>query len=539
MMRRVSALIGAAVVAALIPLAAVRTAERDTRIVAAARQQDAPAIRALIAQKVDVNAADVDGSTAILWAAYHNSLGIVRALIAVGADVNAANRYGLTPLLQASRSGATAVVEALLVAGARVEASTRDGETPLLAAAGAGDARAVSLLLARGAKVNARESAQNETALMWAADGGHADVIRALVAAGGDPNLIARTSELPRTITGDAAGRMWTDHASGGLTASMFAARQGYIAAIEALADAHADLNRENPDHITAMMLAVINDHLDAADALLRRGASTDDGSLYEAVVLHNLRTNETAGEATRPRASHANAVAPLDFIAHTLDRGADPNRLATHIIHYDGTGGGGAGPATAIAESPFARALRTQDVGAIRLMLRKGARVKASGGALPLAMAMGVGGGRGFSGGFGATPGAFRFAAERGTEPAVRLLLDAGADVNAADDNGDTIIHSAAQTGNAAMLRLFAARGARLDVADKAGLTPLDLAMGKQLPQGGGRGARGGGGGGQGRGGPPGPQPQAVAVLRELLGLPPLSPEDMQKLAPRGRGPQ
>jgi ankyrin repeat protein len=375
---------------------------------------------------------------------------------------------------------------------------------------------------------------------MWAAGGGHAAVIDALIAGGADPNVVASPSELPRTISGDAGGRMWTDHPSGGLTAIMFAARQGHAAAIDALAAGKANLNYENPDHMTALMLAVLNDHADAADALLQKGANANDGALYEAVVLHNLRTNETAGEATRPRPWHENKTSPVELIAHLLDHGADPNRLATHTIHFDGTGGAGAaGVATAINESPFARALRAQDVDAITLMLAKGANPNQPvGGTLPLALAMGAGGGRGFAGGFGAQPAGFRYQGDRTPATAIAALLDGGADVNAVNDAGDSALHTAAQTGSVAMIRLFAQRGATLDLKNKAGFTPLDLAMGRGAPAGG-RGARGGGGAPPGRGGPAGPNPQAINALRELMGLPPLPPNELPGApAAPGRGP-
>ena len=114
----------------------------------------------------------------------------------------------------------------------------------------------------------------------------------------------------------------------------------------------------------------------------------------------------------------------------------------------------------------------------------------------------MGAGGGRGFAGGFGAAPAGFRYQGDRTPAAAVTALLAAGADVNAVNDAGETALHAAAQTGNVAMIRLFAERGAKLDVQNR-GFTPLDLAMGKGAPAGG-RGARGGGRAPPGRGGGP-----------------------------------
>src|SRR5437870_3284326 len=77
----------------------------DVRIAQAARKGDRAAVRALIAQHVDVNSTEPDGSTALLWAAYRSDVETAKALIAAGANVKAANRLGVTPLLEAARLG--------------------------------------------------------------------------------------------------------------------------------------------------------------------------------------------------------------------------------------------------------------------------------------------------------------------------------------------------------------------------------------------------------------------------------------------------
>lgn len=117
-----------------------QAATADTRLVQAARKGDLPAVRTLIRQRVDVNAAEGDGATALLWAAYRSNVEMARALIAAGANVNAANRFAVTPILQASRIGAAAIVDALLKAGAEAKTVYPNGETALMAAAESGDA---------------------------------------------------------------------------------------------------------------------------------------------------------------------------------------------------------------------------------------------------------------------------------------------------------------------------------------------------------------------------------------------------------------
>lgn len=480
----------------------------DRQVARAAEQRDVAAVRTLLRGRADVNGATADGSTALLWAAYYSDRELVRVLLDAGANPNVRNRYGVTPLLQASRLGDTAIIEALVNAGADIHQAQAEGETPLMAAAAAGATDAVTLFIRRGADVEAKEQAYHQTALVWAAGEGHLPVVNALLEAGANPNALGRVITLSRG-RGDG-GRMWVDFTSGGLSALMFAARGGHVDVVRRLADAGANLDYANPDGLTALLIAVLNDETDVAAALLEKGANPNDGSLYEAVVLHNVRMNETIGEATRPRPRNENPIAPVDLIARMLERGADPMRVATHTLHGDTTG-----QPTPVNQSAFIRALQQQDVETLKLMIAKGANVnmaEETGTALMMALQ----GGARFGGGFGVAPAAYRFAGVRSAIEAVTVLLDAGADVNGTRENGDTALHLAAQAGNLEMIQLLADRGARLDATNRAGFTPLDAANGRVAPGGGG-GPRGGGGG-PGRGGAPQPRPEAMALLQKLM---------------------
>ena len=83
-------------------------------LVDAAKNGDREAVRALVQTKVDVNAADADGTTALHWVSYRDDLESVNLLIAAGANVNAANDLGATPLWIACENGGAALVAALL-----------------------------------------------------------------------------------------------------------------------------------------------------------------------------------------------------------------------------------------------------------------------------------------------------------------------------------------------------------------------------------------------------------------------------------------
>jgi hypothetical protein len=107
----------------------------DLRLVGAVRAGDTQAVRSLLAERVDVNAAEADGATAIAWAAHRDDLEVADLLIAAGANVNAANDYGVTPLSLACTNGSAAMVERLLKAGADPNAARPSGETPIMTAA--------------------------------------------------------------------------------------------------------------------------------------------------------------------------------------------------------------------------------------------------------------------------------------------------------------------------------------------------------------------------------------------------------------------
>ena len=94
----------------------------------------------------------------------------------------------------------------------------------------------------------------------------------------------------------------------------------------------------------------------------------------------------------------------------------------------------------------------------------------------------------------------------------AVKLCAELGLDVDAAMDNGDSALHGAALRGVDSIVKFLVEKGAKLDAETKAGLTPLDIAMGK-VPT----------------GAPRDPHPTTVTLIKELGGKPgePKKPEE------------
>src|SRR5687768_559584 len=160
-------------------------------LVDAAKAGDRAAAFALIDQRVDVNAAEADGTTALHWAVHNNDLELVQRLIRAGADVKAKNDYGATPMSEAAVVANAALIDALLTGGADVESPNADGQTALMVVARTSEVAAARMLLTRGANVNAVEKWRGQTALMWAAAQSQPAMVRALIAAGADVNARA------------------------------------------------------------------------------------------------------------------------------------------------------------------------------------------------------------------------------------------------------------------------------------------------------------------------------------------------------------
>jgi ankyrin repeat protein len=416
-------------------------AEDDARLVAAARARDRAMVRTLLQQGVPVNARLEDGATALHWAAHWDDIEVADALIAAGADVNVANELGATPLQLACINGSAAMINRLLARGARAnDAGTMTGATPLMTCARSGSLEAVRGLLLHGAQPDAAETFKGQTALMWAVAENHPHVVRALLEGGA--NVRARSK--------------------GGFTAMLFAAQQGNLESAEILLAAGGDVNEPGPDGITPLLVAVESGHASIASFLLEKGAHVD-ASTAGRTALH------AAVQAARP-----------DIAAELLGRGANPNaRLTRRLPRVAGELAGG--PVSMIGATPFWLAAKFADSRMMRLLVEKGADplVPSNDGTTPLMVAAGIGWVDGQDRYGNLLFESDRAKREQADLDAVTYTLAHGGDVNAVNQHGQTAMHGAAYMGSDAVVRLLAQHGAKLDVADKYGQTPLVIAEG------------------------------------------------------------
>ena len=177
-----------------------------------------------------------------------------------------------------------------------------------------------------------------------------------LLKAGADPNRKARVNTLTE--------RKNADFPTGGFTALMWAARNGFEDTVRQLAKGGADLNLKNGDGATATMVAIYNDRFDIAAVLVELGADVNDGSLYTAVEMRESTTDQFAFDGSRLRPNHPNKLTALDLIKLLLERGADPNKPFTGQFHSTSMPN-----SDRFDNSPFFRAALTADAEALKIL--------------------------------------------------------------------------------------------------------------------------------------------------------------------------
>jgi uncharacterized protein len=421
-------------------------------LVDAARNGDRDTLRALLQKKVDVNAAEADGATALLWTSYRDDVESADLLIRAGAKVNAANDLGVTPLWAASQNGSAAMVGRLLQAGANPNAALLAGETPVMVAARSGYPDIVAVLLGKGADVNAH-GARGQTALMWAVAQKHPDVVKVLLARGAD--LRVRSEVWSEVMAVPPHGYLDYNRAipHGGDTALMFAARVGDLDSAKLLVAAGANVNDQDAWGISATVLAAHSGYGELVEFLLDKGADPNSAAagftgLHEAI----MRRDEK-------------------MVSALLGHGADPNtplrtwtptRRSSRDFHFD--------PAL-VGAAPFWLAARFSQPGVMRLLLKHGAdplvvhhsdyvtegryqhRTEVT---TALMAATGMGGG----GTAWVQPA--RGEREGLTLDAVKLAAELGLDLNAANTDGRTALDAAKDLRYGAVVKFLVDKGAR-----------------------------------------------------------------------------
>jgi len=457
----------------------------------------------------NVNQREPDGTTALMWTVRSDDLAGARSLLRKGARVDDANVNGVTALHLACANANTAMVQLLLESGADIEKRDGAGETPLMTAVRSGDVSVVRALLGRGAQVNAREPEYGQTALMLAARGEEPGLVSLLLTGGADVDARTRVGpeprfRLPSENTGSKGKGItrggWPEWGArparpGGMTALLYAARDGHLEAARLLLAAGANRELAQADDVRPLVMALTNNQLDVARLLIEAGADVNAADwygrtpLWSAIDVRNQEVNDGR------RDNGVDRAAALQLIDALLQRSANPNSrilqvtpVRMHVLTLgsftwvDFTG-----------ETPFIRAATAGDVTVMQRLLAKGADplLSTNQGTSALMAAAGIN----------------WVVSQTWTEgpdqllDAVRLCLKLGMDVNQKNSMGLQAIHGAANRGSNNIIRFLAANGAQLETADREGRTPLDWAQGVFLAT-----------------VAPTPKPESIALLQQLI---------------------
>ncbi len=440
-------------------------APADPTLIQAVKNKDIAAVRALLTQRVDVNAPGGDGTTALHWASHRDDLGIADALIRSGARANAANDLGATPLHLACTNRSAPMVERLLAAGGNPNASLLNGETVLMTCARAGDARAVKALLARGADVNAKERDHQQTSLMWATAQRHPAVVQLLIEAGAD--IRARSLTYAQTVVGEQTQRAGREELNytvlrGGATPLLFAARAGDVESARLLLKAGADANESQPDGVSALVLAAHSGNGPVGAVLLEHGADPNAfGSGYTALHAAILRSD-------------------VNLVKALLARGAKPDvRIAKGTPMRRDTTDWNL-PATLIGSTPYLLAARFLEPAIMSALVAGGAdpAVTLPNGADAVMLAAGMGSSRTASRRGIETIDFGKVEPESRVREAVEAAIALRGDAKAASQTGDTALHVAAALGHDTVVQFLVEHGASLTAKNRRGFTPLVAAM-------------------------------------------------------------
>jgi ankyrin repeat protein len=478
----------------------------------AAFNDDAELVKILLGSGANVRATTRMGAiTPLFMACTNGNAAIIELLLKAGADANSVKANGTTALMLAASSGSVDAVEALLRNGAKVDAKeTIHGQTALMFAAALNRGPVIRSLLAHGADPNIATAVKKLEQVRFDQDG---NVVEERVPAKGaaarapevedaekaaalakaahemaqsDLDALSRgmglkSAELrfakAKVKAGDVAARpprkVGADFL-GGMTALLYAAREGHLEAVKALLEGAAkirpDINELSGDKLSPMVMSIANGHLAMAKFLLDHGADPNLASLSGLTALYATIDVQWAPKAWFPQPStDQETVGYLELMKALLDKGANVNapvgeKLWFRSFTNDYTW---VDPAGATA---FWRAAQSSDTAAMKLLVQYKAdpKIIIKSGDSPLHAAAGIGWAANWS-----------VNAPLPMLDAVQYCVELGNDVNLADIRGYTPLHGAAYLGDNDIVNYLVSKGAKVETKSKTGDSPADMANG------------------------------------------------------------
>lgn len=388
------------------------------QLIQAAETGDTATIQRLLQEGADINGLDALGRTPVMAATHGNQADTVRLLIQAGADINIRDNRMDNPFLYAGAEGLQDILRLTIDAEADTKLTNRFGGTALIPAAERGHVEIVHELLTRTDVDVNHVNNLGWTALLEAiilSNGGerHQQIVQLLVDHGADINIADKDGVTPlqhAQARGFKEIELILNRALARDMQMITAAGQGDIETVKQLLQHGASVHARDANGMTALIAAAYRNDLAVTDALIEAGADVNvqDNTQQSAYLI-------------------ATSDGYLELMKRTLQAGANIHSTDS----YNGTG--------------LIRAADRGHVEIIQELLKTDIKIDHINNlgwtALLEAIILGDGG-------------------PRHTE-VVRLLVEAGADVNLADANGVTPLAHARQRGYEQMIGILQNAGA------------------------------------------------------------------------------
>ena len=271
---------------------------------------------------------------------------------------------------------------------------------------------------------------------------------------------------LPDYFVRSNGGPLNTPMVIDSMTPLMFAVRAGRFDAVRTLLESGASVNETASNGLSVLVLAIINAHYELAAFLLDKGADPNAAG-QGWTALHQVTVTPRLSYGRFPHPPQTGRLSPIELAKKLIERGADVNARMTVVTLGDGY----RTRMNRLGATPLLLAAKGAYPEMMRLLLDHGADLHATtaDGSTALMLAAGV--------------AIFNEGDDAGTEAetleAVKLCVERGADVSQADGNGETALHGAAYRGHNSVAQYLFEKGARPDVKNRIGWTPLTIADG------------------------------------------------------------
>jgi ankyrin repeat protein len=423
-----------------------------------------------------VDSRDGSGSTPLLLAASHDDVAQVRQLLKTGANPNVRNKLETTPLLEAAFHSNSEIIKALLDAGADPNAAGADGQTPLMLVARGTNVAAAKMLLDKGASTKAAESQRQQTALMWAAANSQGPMTRLLVERGADVDARTATDLMTPLVSGEPRAQ---PRSPGGMSALMFASREGCLECVAAMIEKGASIDLPDPEGVTPLLWAIWNTRFDVAKYLIEHGANVNRWDWWGRTPLYLAVDYVTLPHGGRPDQPSLDQTLPAEIVRLILEKGADPNPQLKMTAPLRATGNDrGLDPMLSPGTTPLIRAAKAMDVESMKALIEHGADITLtnSRGITATLAASGMGSTDADTRGYFTTSDV-----QDRAIAALELIFQHGGPINGrAGQFAQVPLHGAAFWGWNHVVEYLLQKGAEINLADSRGYTAVDYAMGR-----------------------------------------------------------